>query len=154
MFWYNFHAKMCIAFNVIALMAEINSFFLHSRKLMQMTKFPYDHWFYKIVIYLNLSTFLVCRGWSCMKITISILTEGYMVPTGYFIAICCSMFVMDGINPVLFWRLFKNDVLRSFRQQQPVEKKEILHNGNNNLIKNGIRSGFSPSHASQRQPFS
>ena len=153
MFWYNFHAKMCIAFNVIALMAEINSFFLHSRKLLQMTKFSYNHWFYKMVIYLNLSTFLVCRFWACTKITISIFTEGYMVPTGYLIAISFAMFVMNGINPVLFWRLFKNDVLRNFHHQE-VEKKEILQNGNNNLIKNSVKPNYTPSQASQRQPFS
>ena len=139
MFWYNFHAKMCIGFNAVALMAEINSFFLHSRKLLQMTKFPYDHWFYKSVIYLNLSTFLVCRGYSCARITISIFTEGYMVPRGYLICIGIAMFVMNCINPVLFWRLFRNDVLRNWSGKQ-MDKKEMLQNGNNNLITNNIKS--------------
>lgn len=139
MFWYNFHAKMCIAFNVIALMAEINSFFLHSRKLLQMVRFSYDHWLYKTVIYLNLLTFLVCRGYSCGRITLSMIFLGYMVPRGYLICLSLAMFVMNGINPVLFWRLFRNDVLRNWKQKN-VEDKEMLQNGNNNLIKNSIKS--------------
>ena len=134
MFWYNFHAKMCIGFNVIALMAEINSFFLHSRKLMQMTNFSYEHWLYKIVIYLNLLTFLICRGYSCLKITCSIFIDYNLVPPSYFIGICAAMVVMNAINPILFWRLFRNDVLRNLRKKD-LDRKPVMQNGNNNLIK-------------------
>ena len=133
MFWYDFHAKMCISFNVIALMAEINSFFLHSRKLLQMTNFSFENWLYKIVIYLNLSTFLVCRGYSCAKITRSIFHDYDLVPPSYFYAICFSMIVMNAINPILFWRLLRNDVIRSWKKKD-YSKKQVIQNGNNNLI--------------------
>ncbi|KAH3887339.1 TLC domain-containing protein 2-like [Dreissena polymorpha] len=57
MFWYNFHCRMCIGYNVVALMAEINSFFLHSRKLLHMLKFEFTNNFYRAVCYVNLLTF-------------------------------------------------------------------------------------------------
>ena len=134
MFWYDFHSKMCIAFNVIALMAEINSFFLHSRKLMQMTNVSFENWLYRIVIYFNLATFLVCRGYSCTKITCSIFVDYDLVPPSYFYAICFSMIVMNLINPILFWRLLRNDVLRDWNKKEP-RKMNVIQNGNNNLIK-------------------
>ena len=139
MFWYDFHAKMLIAFNVIALMAEINSFWLHSRKLLQMIKFSYQHWLYKFVIYTNLLTFLVCRGYSCTRITISIFMDREMVPPSYYYAIIAAMIVMNGINPVLFYRLFKNDVIRNWSRKD-ADKKHALQNGNNNLIKDDDKS--------------
>ena len=138
MFWYDFHAKICISFNVVALMMEINSFFLHSRKLLQMANFSFDHWFYKIVVYLNLFTFLIFRGYPSARITYGMFVEAHLVPKLYIYGIYISMFIMNGINPVLFWRLFRNDILRNWGRK-PESKKHALLNGNNNLLKNNTK---------------
>ena len=125
MFWYNFHAGMCIGYNCLALMAEINSFFLHSRKLLQMIQTGFDHWLYRIVTYLNLATFVSCRGFSIFRIVYGMLTESHRVPFLYLFCLSGSMLVMTVINMILFWRLFKSDILKP--------KKSKL-NGNQNTI--------------------
>ncbi|KAJ8313088.1 hypothetical protein KUTeg_010461, partial [Tegillarca granosa] len=129
MFWYNFHGRMCIGYNCLALMAEINSFFLHSRKLLQMNNFSFDHWFYKIITLLNLFTFSTCRGFSISRIIYGMLTESHRVGFIYLVTLSMSMFVMTVINLVLFWRLLKSDLLRG---SKPKVKLEDKANGNHN----------------------
>ncbi|XP_060551658.1 TLC domain-containing protein 2-like isoform X1 [Ruditapes philippinarum] len=130
MFWYNLHEEMCIGYNVVAIMAEINSFFLHSRKLLHLLQYKFDNKFYRLVCMLNLVTFFVCRGWSLCRISYGMYTESHRVPPVYFRFLCFSIFVMNSINPVLFWRLLRNDVLR--RPSTPKKSKQPVINGNNN----------------------
>lgn len=133
MFWYNFHARMCIGYNVLALMAEINSFFLHSRKLLQMCQIGFHTNLYKLVAYLNLITFVLCRKTSVSRIFYGMFTEGDRVPRLYFIALTFSMTVMAVINIILFWRLFQTDILKSYeKNREEVTIKVSKVNGNNN----------------------
>jgi hypothetical protein len=134
MFWYNFHFRICIGYNVVALLAEINSFFLHSRKLLQMCQVGFDTRLYKAVAYINLVTFPLCRMTSNGRILYGMLTEAHRVPTIYFFVLCFSMIIMTGINIILFWRLFQTDILRT--HQKVIKDKTITVskvNGNNNL---------------------
>ena len=142
MFYFDIHSKMCLGYNVLALMAEINSFFLHSRKLLQMLEVDYSHWLYRTVCYVNLVTFASCRGWSCSRIVYGMFIEGHMVPPMYFYVLCVSMFIMCGINLVLFWRLFKNDVVRYWRESSKSHEKTAHLNGNNNQPKH-VKSSWS-----------
>lgn len=132
MFWYNFHCRMCIGYNVVALMAEINSFFLHSRKLLHMLNYEFDNKFYRGVCIVNLLTFFFCRGWSLARISYGMLTENHRVPPFYFSCLTASIFVMNMINPVLFWRLLRNDVLRNWGKSSAPKAEKPLANGNNN----------------------
>ena len=125
MFWSNVHRGSCIGYNCVALMAEINSFFLHSRKLLQMRQIGFDHWFYRVVTYLNLFTFVSCRGFSVCRIFYGMYTEPSRVPTLFYFCLSLSMIVMSVINVVLFWRLFKSDILKPQKQQPKL-------NGNHN----------------------
>ncbi|XP_033747279.1 TLC domain-containing protein 2-like [Pecten maximus] len=112
MFWFNFHQKICIAYNALALMAEINSFFLHSRKLLQMIQVDYNSTFYKLVCLCNIVTFTLFRGYSNVRIVIGMFLEADRVPRFYFKCLTMSMSCMTLINVVLFWRLLKSDFLR------------------------------------------
>ena len=131
--WYDFHVKVCISFNVVGLMMEINSFFLHLRKLLRMTNFPLDHWFYKTVVYLNLVTFLIFRGYPSVRISYSMIMEAHHLPKLYIYGVRLAMFVLNGINPILFWRLFKSDVLQQW-SRKPDSKIHSQQNGNNNVL--------------------
>ncbi|KAH9525450.1 TLC domain-containing protein 2 [Bulinus truncatus] len=113
MFYYNVHIRAHIGFNIIALSVEVNSFFLHWRKLLQMVKTPYDSPKYVTIKYLNLGTFVVFRGVPLSMITYCCFIWRNKVSTMYYIGICMSIFVMDVLNVILFWRLLKSDVLRS-----------------------------------------
>ncbi|XP_069136139.1 TLC domain-containing protein 2-like [Argopecten irradians] len=123
MFWYNFHEKICVAYNIVALTAEINSFFLHSRKLVQMLRIDYNSAFYKLVCILNIVSFMIFRGYSNGRILLGMYMDINRVPTSYYIGLTMSMICMTLINVVLFWRLLKSDFLR----------KRVKQTGNSNV---------------------
>ncbi|OWF41596.1 TLC domain-containing protein 2-like [Mizuhopecten yessoensis] len=113
MFWFNFHQKLCIGYNVLALMAEVNSFFLHTRKLLQMIQVDYNSVFYKLVCLCNIVTFSFFRGYSNSRILIGMYIEYDRVPSFYYKCLTMSMSCMTLINIFLFWRLLKSDFLRN-----------------------------------------
>ena len=112
MFYYNVHIRAHIGFNVMALMVEFNSFFLHWRKLLQMVQTPYNCRYYLIIKYLNLITFILFRFGGVSVITWSIFVYGHMVTTVYLVLISFSMLFMNILNPILFSRLVRSDLLR------------------------------------------
>lgn len=113
MFYYNVHIRANIGFNNVALLVEVNTFFLHWRKLLQMVGTPYHNRKYLIIKYLNLASFVVFRFGACVAITTAIFFWRSKVSPTYYICICFAMFFMDILNVVLFWRLCKSDILRA-----------------------------------------
>lgn len=105
-------------------MVEVNSIFLHARKLMQFDQWPFNHWLYKLVLGLNLITFVRFRLWGIILVGLGIYIEWYRITLTYRVFIVSSMIVMYLINPILFWRLFKNDVLRNCR---PLKNKDNVN---------------------------
>ena len=77
-----------------------------------MLQWPFDHWLYRAATLANLFSFPFCRFFPLSVIFWGMYTMGNRVPNIYYAILCFSMFIMSGINTVLFWRLFKNDVLR------------------------------------------
>lgn len=116
-FGYNIQHRINVPYTVVALMTEVNSIFLHARKLMQFTQWPFDHWLYRMVVGLNLVTFVRFRIWAIFLIGWAIYTEWFRFTLVYRVFIISTMIVMYLVNPVLLWRLFKNDILRGFRQR-------------------------------------
>lgn len=97
---------------------------------MQMLHVSYSHKFYRFNAALNIITFAVCRGVPLYMITYNIIYSTHLTPIQWWI-LAVSMLIMDVINPILFWRLLKNDFLRT-----DYKYKTISQNGNNNLFKN------------------
>ena len=135
-FGYNIQYKVNVPYTVIALMTEINSIFLHARKLMQFDKWPFEHWLYKMVVWLNFITFVRFRIWGVILIGWGIYTDWDRLTLIYQVFIVCTMIVMYLINPILFWRLLKNDILRQFRSKDKNPEKLVV-NGNHGKIVNG-----------------
>lgn len=130
--------RVNIPYAIIGLMVEVNSIFLHGRKLMQFEQWPFDHWLYKLVVGLNLFTMVRYRIWGIVLIGVGVYTEWYRLTLTYQVFIIITMFVMYVINPILFWRLLKNDVLRHWRPT--VEKKDkAIRNGT--YIKSSLING-------------
>ncbi|WAR02044.1 TLCD2-like protein [Mya arenaria] len=133
-FWYNVHYQMYIPYTIIALMVEVNSVFLHARKLMQLNQWSFNHWLYKFVIVLNLITFVGFRLYGVYLVGkyVYIIWDKFTVVYQVFIVI--TMGVMYLINPILFWRLVKNDVIRNLRSST-MKSQQIGHVLNNNAKK-------------------
>ncbi|KAH9525449.1 TLC domain-containing protein 2 [Bulinus truncatus] len=135
-FLYNLITKSQIGFSLIALSVEVNSVFLHWRKLLQMEKTPFNSMNYIIVKYANLASFIAFRGGPLTIITLSLFILGDQVSTIYLAALFASMFVMDVINTVLLYRLLKSDILRDvkFRTKQSAPRKKQLNDRNGNVM--------------------
>lgn len=107
-------------------MTEVNSVFLHARKVMQLSKWPSDHWLYRSVIALNLFTFIVFRFAGLFMVMLGLFIETKRTTTIFLSAMWVIVTVMFIINPILLWRLIKNDILGHWK------KSKVELNGNNN----------------------
>lgn len=138
-FWYNWHAQTCIGFSLVALLAEINSFFLHSRKLLQISKVGFDSRLYRTCSHLNLITFLFCRiipiSFILYSTYVEILSGRDRLSMMYITSIAITMVIVAVINVILFWRLFKSDVIRPYlKKKQDQQEEQYKVNGNNNVL--------------------
>lgn len=110
-----------IGHTVIGLVVEVNSVFLHLRKLMQIMHFGFQHPLYRLVCLMNLMSFVVCRfAFSLMLISHGLFVYRYRMSSFYFSMLVPTVVIMWVINIVLFSRLFTNDVLRCRPAEQPV----------------------------------
>ncbi|KAK7087380.1 TLC domain-containing protein 2-like [Littorina saxatilis] len=128
-FTYNLTYHFCVAFAVLALSVEINSVFLHARKLLQMLDVPFSHWLYRTIVALNLVTFAVFRGMALALIWAGFLTNTHRCSATYTVSLTITMVFMTIINLVLFWRLLKSDILRSRRGKTTKVNGEVRENG-------------------------
>ena len=141
MFFYNLVNCEWLGFNIIALLVEVNSFFLHQRKLLQMLGTPYTSRFYRITVHLNIITFAVFRSIPLVAIMWAMSQWYNLVTRVYFLCLTAAMFVMIVMNPILFMRLLRSDYLRgrsSPRQgQESRSGVKVAVNGNNNNLEGG-----------------
>lgn len=115
MFFYNVVTSRCIAYNVVALLAEVNTIFLHARKLLQMARVPYNHILYRANAGVNLITFVLCRFGGLAWIIIGMFIWGNRVTPLYYYVLAVAMFVMWVTNIMLFRRLVLSDLIRPFQ---------------------------------------
>lgn len=120
-----------LGYTIVALWAEINSFFLHTRKLLQIYKVNTTSNLYTLNTFLNFLTFAVCRFGSCLYLLYGLVVDYHRVTRAYFIFLFAMLFVMSGINPVLFWRLCKSDLLK----HRTKANKQDMHFGSPEICK-------------------
>lgn len=106
------HLVSCryISYSAVALIAEINTVFLHFRKLLQMAGVSFSNLVYRINAAANLTTFVSCRFVCLVWIAYGIIVWNSRISWAYMITISSSTVVMYIINAVLFWRLLCSDV--------------------------------------------
>ena len=135
-FYYNIVNCEWLAFNVVAFLVEVNSFFLHQRKLLQMMGTPYNSLLYRVTIFLNITTFVVFRGIPLVAILWAMAHWYHRVSLAYYLALGASMLVMVVLNPILFLRLLRSDYLRGRSRSgaKPSLAATVVANGNNNHL--------------------
>jgi len=119
-FFYNVVQCRCIAYNVIALLAEVNSIFLHARKLLQMSGFEFSGWLYRANAAANLVSFVPCRFGGLAWIVYGMTQWNERVSQIYLYLLAAAIFVLWVTNAILYWRLICSDLLRHQRQARPV----------------------------------
>lgn len=109
---YNWTNKTCIPYCVIVMMAEINSIFLHMRKLLQFFNVRFNSLVYRSVSAMNLFTFIVCRIIPQFYTLIAFNIEKHRVTTVQYWLLALTFPIGILLNIDLFWKLLKSDVLR------------------------------------------
>lgn len=122
-FSYNLFNCYCIGYNALVLAAEVNSAFLHIRKLMQMREVSFQSKIYQFITKVNLVTFVAFRFGGLIAVTLGLAFWKSRVPLPYYYFIALCVTIMWIINFVLFARLVKSDLFRSTK---------IIENNNNN----------------------
>lgn len=128
-FFYDLYYTNCIAFNVILIAPEINSIFLHNRKLMHFKGVSQQSTSYKINLYLNLITFVIFRfGFLSSVLFGLVLLRNKVSPVFWWLAGTTFTVVMV-MNGVLFSRLLKGDVFK--KSKSMVNGHQEKHAKNN-----------------------
>lgn len=139
-FVYNYSIRRCIGYNIIALMAEINSIFLHLRKLLQMCNVGYNTWTFQIVSVANLLTFITFRLLPIGRVYAGLYLDFDRVSKIYITVFAVTLTTGAVINVILFWRLVQSDVIKGWfgkRKSTKVQKNNIVVNG---VQQNGVSS--------------
>ena len=107
-----------MSYSTVALLSEIHSAFLHARKLMQFQQWPFDNFWYRIIVWLNIITLVLFRLPAAAILTSGIYYDWHRVTAYYHVLIIPSCLMLDILNPILTWRIIKNDILRFYRRKQ------------------------------------
>ncbi|XP_053376148.1 TLC domain-containing protein 2-like isoform X2 [Mercenaria mercenaria] len=126
---YHLQKKMCIAYNLIALLPEVNSIFLHARKLLK----GGNPDIYHVVLVLNILTFIFFRFIPISRVLYGLFTDYHLVPRLYMQCLSAASVVLTTVNIGLFIRLARTDYryFRSLKQKEKPFVKQVV-NGNNN----------------------
>lgn len=117
---YHYHNEMCIAYTAIALFSEVNSIFLHARKLLKLQSASHGPFYYCLCA-VNVVTFIFFRFIPMYIVGYGILTDYHKVPRGYHIFLTVMSIVVMIINFGLFYQLISSDY-RDFK------RKKLKHN--------------------------
>ena len=102
-----------IGYQMFALIAEINSIFLHARKLFRLFNIPRTNIFVQINIFLNIVTFLLFRLCMLVFVTMFVYHDRYRVGNDYYLFVMYVLIpIMWIINPILFYRILYADILK------------------------------------------
>jgi len=132
------HLVSCryVAYSAVALLAEVNTIFLHFRKLLQMAGVSFTRLLYRANAAANIITFMSCRFVCLIWIGYGIIFWRSRVSLAYLVAISSATVVMYIINVVLFWRLLCSDVFGRRRtrptlnaRQAPITAYRVISDG-------------------------
>ena len=142
-FSYNLWFSICLPYNVIALMAEINSVFLHTRKLLQMAGVKFNNPLYRFNNVLNLVTFFVFRLCMIAYLLGRYHHDSHLLSVTYALFTFFAILLVGGvINTVLFWRLFKNDLLRPVPSNVKDSEKDPCNNNKKSTALFEMKNGY------------
>ena len=104
---------------MFALIAEVNSIFLHARKLFQLYHVSRDHWIVRINMFLNIVTFIFCRLCMLIFVTIFVYRDRYRI--GYYNYLYVMYVLIPVVwimNPILFYRVLYTDFVKRYKSQK------------------------------------
>jgi len=109
----------CIAYQVVGMLAEMNTTFLHARQLMYFAKVPRTNWLVRTNIAANLFTFLLFRFVPMTILFWGVTIDGHRVPFWYVSYYTACLVVLFGMNLILLYRLIRSDFFRGTKKIYP-----------------------------------
>jgi len=103
----------CIGYHVLSMSIELNTAFLHSRKLLQLANVPHHHPLVQVNVVVNLITFLIFRILPLSIVTVAIYRKGHLVPLWFAVEFTICMITLNFINVILLYRLVRSDFRHS-----------------------------------------
>lgn len=104
---------------MFALLAEVNSIFLHARKLLNLFHVPRENFFVRLNMILNIITFFFCRLCMLFFVTLFVYHDRNRVGDHYFVFVIYFLIpVMWIINPILFYRVLYTDFLKRYKSKK------------------------------------
>lgn len=98
---------------MFALLVEINSIFLHARKLFHLYHIPRENIFVRLNMVFNIITFFFCRLCMLLFVTIFVYQDRYRMGDYNYIFIMYILIpIMWIMNPILFYRVLYTDFLK------------------------------------------
>lgn len=98
---------------MFALIAEINSIFLHARKLFYLYHIPRTNFFVQVNMFVNILTFILCRLCMLFYVTLFVYRDRHRVGDYNYIYVMYVLIpVVWIINPILFYRVIYNDLIK------------------------------------------
>lgn len=130
-FFYHLANVMNIGYTVAALLMEINSVFLHGRKLLKFYQYPSESLLMKTVLWFNVVSFVICRFGVLLGIYTGMAVDydrfskrhGKTYALIYLSVLSTLTILMTIINVVLFKRILVADVLKKKKKTSVVEEK-------------------------------
>lgn len=119
-------ANLCLGYFTLTLLAEVNSFFLHLRKLEQIMKIDHHKKLYLITIGMNFFTFAVFRILPLIFISKAVIIDRDRMPRWFFVQICFIVYSLDIVNIILLWRLLRRDVFMGRKKFFEVQSRSDL----------------------------
>ncbi|CAH8847206.1 unnamed protein product [Trichobilharzia szidati] len=100
-----------IGYAVVSLLPEVNSIFLHLRRLMNYLRVPKDNHFFRSICLVNIGTFIVFRFIVLSWMTRWIVINRDSIPFGYYCLGSVGLAILMVMNIVLFIRIVYADFL-------------------------------------------
>jgi len=103
---------------MFALLAEVNSIFLHIRKLLHYYHYPRENVFVRLNMLLNVISFLFCRLVMLFYVTKFVYHDRYRIgDVNYMYVMYVLIPIMWIMNPVLFYRIVYTDFFKKHKQK-------------------------------------
>lgn len=104
---------------MFALLAEVNSIFLHARKLFNLYNIPRENFYVRLNMIINIVTFFLCRLCMLFFVTIFVYHDRYRVGDVYYRFVTWILIpIMWIINPILFYRVLHTDFLKRYKSRK------------------------------------
>ncbi|XP_054857671.1 TLC domain-containing protein 2 [Eublepharis macularius] len=101
-----------VGFATVALLVEINSVFLHLRTILRMAGLSHTS-YYRVTSLVNLGTYMVFRISTLAWMTRWLVLNRESIPAATYVVSAVGLAIITPMNIVLFYRLLRNDYLRS-----------------------------------------